>query len=115
MNEDTFYSIDRLVEFGLGIAVAQQMTASMNQAIQNTRFPGPGSIPAARSYHVVLDDKAAGPFSEHELSRLISENKLTRSTQVWTPGMPGWKRAEDVAEILRLVALAPPPLTGASE
>jgi hypothetical protein len=112
MNDDTFYSIDRLVEFGLGMGVAQQMTASMNQAIQNTRFPGPGSIPASRSYHLVLEDKAAGPFSEHELSRLISDSKLTRTTLVWSPGMPGWKRAEDVAEILRLVALAPPPFNG---
>jgi len=112
MHDDTFHSIDRLVEFGLGVAVAQQMTASMNQAIQNTRPPGPGSIAAARSYHVVLDDKAAGPFSEHELSRLISDSKLTRASLVWTPGMPAWKRAEDVAEILRLVALAPPPFTG---
>lgn len=107
MNNDNFASIDRLVEFGLGISVAQQMTASMNQAIENTRFPGPAVV--SQRYHVMLDDKAAGPFTEDELSRLIGEGKVSKSTYVWRPGMANWQRAEDNAEVLRLVALAPPP------
>lgn len=106
MNEENFASIDRLVEFGLGVAVAQQMTAAMNRAIDNTRFPGPAD--AARRFHVMLDDKAAGPFTEEELSRLIVEGKVDKSTFIWRPGMSNWLRVEDNPEILRLVALAPP-------
>lgn len=109
MNDDNFASIDRLVEFGMGIAVTRQMTASMNQAIENTRFPEPAV--AAKRYHAVLDDKAAGPFTEEELSRLIREGKVSKSTFIWRPGMTNWQRVEDNAEVLRLVALAPPPFT----
>lgn len=107
MNDDNFASIDRLVEFGLGIAVAQQMTASMNQVIENTRFPGPAVT--SKRYHAMLDDKAAGPFTEVELTRLIAEGKVSKSTYIWRPGMANWQRAEDNAEVLRLVALSPPP------
>lgn len=107
MNDDNFASIDRLVEFGLGIAVARQMTASMKQAIEATRFPGPAG--AAMRYHAMLDDKAAGPFTEVELMRLIADGKVGKSTYIWRPGMANWQRAEDNAELLRLVALSPPP------
>jgi hypothetical protein len=111
MNDDNFFSIDRLVEFGLGVAVARQMTASMNQAIENTQFPGPRNVPqgAPKNYHAMLDGKAAGPFSEHELSRLITEGKVSKATYIWRPGMATWETAENLAEVLRLVALAPPP------
>jgi hypothetical protein len=82
MNDDNFFSIDRLVEFGLGVAVARQMTASMNAAIENTQFPGPRQVPAAapKNYHVMLDGKAAGPFTETELSRLITDGKVNKLT-----------------------------------
>jgi hypothetical protein len=112
MNDDNFFSIDRLVEFGLGVAVARQMTASMNQAIENTQFPGPRNVPPAaapKNYHAMLEGRAAGPFTENELSRLITEGKVSKSTYIWRPGMPRWETAENLAEVLRLVALAPPP------
>ena len=30
MNDQNFFSIDRLVEFGMSVAIAQQMVQSMN-------------------------------------------------------------------------------------
>lgn len=114
MNEDNFFSIDRLVEFGLGMAVAQQMSASMNHALQATQFPGPRNVPAgiyANHYHVMLDGKPAGPFTELELARLIAQGKLGKQSYVWRPGMAKWDTADNVADVLRLVALAPPPFT----
>lgn len=113
MNNDNFYSIDRLVEFGLGIGIAQQMVKSMNHALTNTYVPGPqnplGQQMTAHAYHVILDNKPTGPFTEPELSRLISEGKVKKDTHVWRPGFAKWELVENVPEVLKLVALAPPP------
>lgn len=114
MNEHNFYSIDRMVEFGMGLALAQQMAKSMNAAIQNTPMPGletPQLSTNPSIYHVAIEGKAAGPFSESELLRLISEGKVTKNSYVWRPGMPQWATAENSPDILKLVALTPPPLT----
>jgi len=113
-DEKSFYSIDRLVEFGMGIAVAQQMVQSMNHAMQNMHIPGAGNpMPSPqkpdRVYYAVLEGKQAGPFSETELVRLINDKKVSKETYVWYAGLHEWKTAENVPEILRLVALAPPP------
>lgn len=126
MNNDNFFSIERLVEFGLGMGIAQQMVNSMNQAMQQTYIPGPmngmvgglsmapGQAPMAAgkpsAYFLVLDGKQAGPFAEEELSRLIQQGQVSKSTYVWRPGMAAWAHCEDVPEVLRLVALCPPPL-----
>lgn len=115
MDNNNFYSIDKLVEFGLGIAVAQQMVNSMNHSLQNAHIPGAGNPMTQQrpnySYHVILKGKPAGPFSEQEMSRMISEGKVTKGTHVWRPGMPKWDLTENVPDVLRLVALAPPPFT----
>lgn len=117
MDEDNFYSIERLVEFGLGIGVAQQMVQSMNHALRNTYLPGTmnptnamaGAGRPASAVFVMLDGKQAGPFSEEELTRLIAQGAVNKASYVWKPGMPDWQRCENVPEVLRLVALCPPP------
>jgi len=116
-DEKSFYSIDRLVEFGMGVAVAQQMVQSMNHAMQNMHIPGAGNpmLPPQKPDHVyyaVLEGKQAGPFSETELARLINDKKVSKETYVWHVGLNEWKTAENVPEILRLVALTPPPIGG---
>ena len=40
MDENSFYSIDRLVEFGLTLGVATQMANSMNASLQAMQIPG---------------------------------------------------------------------------
>ena len=113
MEENSFYSIDRLVEFGLSMAVATQMANSMNIGLQSMVTPGadnamlPGEQPV---WYAVLDGSATGPLSFAELSRLIAAKRVTKETYVWKPGMSDWKLAEDVPEVLRLVALTPPPV-----
>ena len=111
-DEKSFYSIDRLVEFGMGMAMAQQMVQTMNQTMQNMRVPGAGNpMPQpVRVYYAVLDGKQAGPFSETELARLINDKKLSKETYIWHPGLAAWKTAENIPEILRLVALTPPTI-----
>lgn len=117
MDESGFYSIDRLVEFGLTLGVATQMANSMNASLQAMRIPGArnamqlnvlaGNQPI---YYVVLDGKSVGPLATSELSRLIAQRRVTKETYVWKPGMPDWQLAESVPEVLKLVALTPPPV-----
>ena len=112
MSENNFFSMERLIEFGMGMAVAQQMVKTMNSAMQNMYVPGamnPIQTTPQIFYYAMLDNKQAGPFSEQELSRLISEKKIVKETYIWKAGMPKWELAEKLPEILKLVALAPPP------
>lgn len=105
------YSIDRLVEFGMGIAISQQMVNSMNDAIKNMQIPC-ASIPLPKQnseiYYVMIDNNPAGPFNEAEIGRLVLEKKIIKETYLWKPGMSSWDKAEKLPEILKLVALTPP-------
>ena len=110
-SENSFYSIDRLVEFGMGMAVAQQMVKTMNHAISNMHIPGsmnPMQAAEQQFYYAMIDGKQAGPFSSQELSRLIAEKKIVKETHIWKPGLSQWELAEHLPEILKLVALSPP-------
>lgn len=117
MDESSFYSIDRLVEFGLTLGVATQMANSMNAGLQAMQIPGarnpmqPNALAEDQPlFYAVLDDKPVGPLATSELSRLIAEGRVTKETYVWKPGMPNWQLAENVPDALRLVALTPPPV-----
>lgn len=122
-NDQSFFSVDRLIEFGLGMAVAQQMVGMMNQAMQGMYIPGSiqampaPTQPAASAvsptptiFYVALDGKQVGPLGESELSALIAQGKVAKDTLCWQPGMACWQPVEQTPEVLRLVALAPPPL-----
>ena len=115
MSENNFYSVDRLVEFGMSLAISQQMVKSMNDMMANMRIPGamnpmhlntPPEAP--QIYYAMIEGRQAGPFSEPELARLIAEKKVVKETYVWIPGMKDWQLAENTPPVLRLVALAPP-------
>jgi hypothetical protein len=110
MNEDNFFSVNRLIEFGLGVNIAGQMVKMMNDSLKQVYVPGADNpIPQPASlFYVVLDGSQVGPMSESELTRLISEGKVEASTYVWKPGMSAWKQASEVPEVLKLVALTPP-------
>ena len=114
MNEQSFFSIDRLVEFGLGMGIAQQMVGMMNQYMQSMYVPG--SIqsmpkPMPNIYYVVIDRRQVGPLNDGELSQLISQKRINKDTLAWVPGMPAWKPIEQIPAILKVVALTPPPLS----
>ncbi len=110
MNEDSFFSIDRLVEFGMGLAMARQMVQTMNYAMQNMQVPGVmNPLQSQQFYYVIIDNKQVGPISEQELSNLIANKQVTKDSYIWKPGFTNWKTAEQLPEILKLVALMPPP------
>lgn len=112
MDNNNFFSVDRLVEFGMGMAMAQQMVNTMNQTMQNMYVPGAQTAMApapSQVYYAVIDDSQVGPLSETDLSKLINQHKINKDTYMWSPGMNGWQTAEHLPSVMRLVALSPPP------
>ncbi|MDD3124386.1 MAG: DUF4339 domain-containing protein [Candidatus Kapabacteria bacterium] len=112
MDQNSFFSIDRLVEFGMGMAVAQQMVQTMNNAMTNMHVPGTFNSPEKpeqKIYYAMIEGNQTGPLSEMDMSRLIAEKKVVKETYVWMPTMPCWKMAEQIPDVLKLVALTPPP------
>lgn len=113
MSDNNFYSMDKLVEFGMGISIAAQMADSMNRSLNNMQIPGAGQakqIDLQPIYYAIIEGKQSGPYSVTELSRLISDKKIVKETYIWKPGMKQWDLAENISEVLNLVALIPPPL-----
>jgi hypothetical protein len=70
--------------------------------------PPPPPPPAARQWHLAENGATKGPFAETDLAALIANGSLTRSTQVWSAGMEGWKPAADT-DLARLFGQVPPP------
>lgn len=117
MNENSFYSIDRLMEFGLGMAMAQQMVKMMNQTMSSMQVPGSISTmpqPQPITIYIAADGQPVGPLSEQELMNLVMQRKVTKDTLAWMPGMPQWQPIEQMPAILKIIAIAPPPIPQAA-
>lgn len=113
MSDQSFFSLDRLVEFGLGMGIARQMVNVMNESMQSMHTPGAQTNmqPASsKIYYVAIDSRAVGPLNDGELMQLIAQKKVNKDTLTWMPGMVGWRTIENVPEVLKIVALTPPPL-----
>lgn len=109
MDNNSFFSIDRLVDFGMSMTVANQMMRTMNSIMDKTVIPGAQkSIP--QIYYVAIENKTIGPLNEGDLSQLISQKKVNKDTLAWMPGMVSWNSIENIPAILKIVALTPPPL-----
>ena len=119
--ETDFSSLDKLIEFGLGLGIATQMMNTMNNAISRTAYPGVGINPGLGiqpdklgneslkkepyGYYVVYDERMAGPLSEQEMSILIKEGKIKDKPFCWKPGQYSWRLAEDIPEVNKLLLL----------
>ena len=113
MDNSNFFSMDKLVEFGMGMAVAKQMAESMNASLAQMSIPGAGKAKDMiddKAYFVAIDGKAEGPYSLTEMARLVEAGKIHKETYVWKPGMLNWDLAENVDGLIRLIALTPPPI-----
>lgn len=113
MDNNNFFSIDRLIEFGLGMGIAQQMVGMMNQAMKGMYVPG--SIqsmpqPMPQTYYVAINGQQVGPLNDSELSLMISQKRINKDTLGWVPGMADWKPIEQIPAILKVIALTPPPI-----
>ncbi|MBP3353557.1 MAG: DUF4339 domain-containing protein [Bacteroidales bacterium] len=113
MSDNDFFSLDRLVEFGLGLGMARQMINVMNESIKTMHIPGVDNSMQpvlSKVYYVAIDNAPVGPLNDGEMMHLIAQKKIDKNTLVWMPGMCGWKTIESVPEVLKIVALAPPPV-----
>lgn len=113
MNDNSFYSIDRLIEFGMGMAMAQQMVRVMNETMRQMYVPGSiQSMPAAQpiTFYVAINGRQVGPISESEFTQLVTTKQVTKDTLAWMPGMLAWKPIEQIPSILKVIAVAPPPI-----
>jgi hypothetical protein len=113
-NENSFNSIERLVEFGMSMAVAQQMMQTMNHAMQNMVTPQFQQVnvplPNPIMFYALVNDIPQGPFTEQEFNNFILGARINRETLIWLHGMPGWMPAKLVPEVEKLFALMPPPI-----
>ena len=74
MDEQNFFSVDRLIEFGLGMGIAQQMVGMMNQHMQSMYVPGSiQSMPHSMLpiCYVAINGQQIGPVNDAELSQKI--------------------------------------------
>ena len=113
---DNFFSINRLLEFGLSMTIAQQMIKTMNETMQATWVPNqPQQVVAPSfsnpmSYYLILDGNSAGPFNDNELALLVRQGKITKDTLGWVRGMNDWRPVQEIPSILKVIALMPPPV-----
>lgn len=113
MDNDSFFSIDRLVEFGMGMAMAQQMVGMMNQTMRQMYVPGSiQTMPAAQpvTFYVAINGQQVGPISESEFALMVTNKQINKDTLAWMPGMLSWKPIEQIPSILKVIAVAPPPI-----
>jgi hypothetical protein len=113
MNHDeSYYSVERLVEFGISMAVAQQMISGFQQAmtpLSQTQALGPTQA-ISRVYFAIVGGSQVGPLSNHDIIRMVREREIDANTLLWTAGTPQWRAASAFPEIMTIVALTPPQL-----
>lgn len=113
MDNNSFFSIDRLVEFGMGMGMAQQMITLMNQTMKQMYVPGSvQSMPLMPplTLYVSQNRQQIGPISEYEFVKMVTNKQITKDTLAWMPGMLEWKPVEQIPSILRIIAVVPPPI-----
>lgn len=114
MNDSDFFSVDKLVEFGLGLAISQQMVASMSYTLTNSVIPGSSNVLSPNLspelFYFAPENQVMGPFAAKETLDLIQQGKINKDTLAWKPGNPAWKKIEEMPEVLKYIALAPPQL-----
>ena len=109
MNENDFFSVDKLIEFGIGMTIAQQMVKTMNESINSMEIPGNRIVPRQESiFYAMINNEQCGPLNESELIQLINQKKISNKTFLWSPGMKDWQRADELPFVLKLIALSPP-------
>ena len=105
---------------GMGAGLGMQMGNMFNQgpwgqapqAAPMAPPPPPPPVPE-HTWHIAVNGEVTGPFSTAAMGRKVTEGAVTRDTMVWTQGQDGWKRAEDVSDLVTIFTVAPPPPPGA--
>ena len=70
----------------------------------------PPPVPAAVTFHAVINGSQAGPFDMATIKQMIGSNQFSKETLVWKEGMAGWVAASTVNELTSVFGSIPPPL-----
>lgn len=97
--ENNYSTIGDLMEFGMGLAVAQQMIRTMNNCVSNLQSC---NIPNTRNYYAIINNKQAGPLTEKNVKDYIKAGIISQYSLVWFFGLKGWSMALNVPEINKL-------------
>jgi hypothetical protein len=101
-NDNNFNSIEKMMEFGMSMAVAQQMMQTMNHAMSQMQTPQFNNVnmpvPAPKQFYALVNDIPQGPFTESELTGHIVAGRVQKTTMVWLQGIPSWMPAEQVLD-----------------
>lgn len=113
MNDNSFNSIEKLLELGMSMSIAQQMMQTMNHAMSNMQSPRFSNLnvplPVQVQFYALVNEIPQGPFTEEEIKKYITEGKINSSTLMWKNGLPGWMSAAQLTEIASLFSNVPPP------
>lgn len=115
-----FSSIDRLVEFGMGLSLAQQMVGTMNHVMDNAKISGvnggttgQSAVSAASTcqcvpeqWYAVIDNRQVGPLSNSEVKDLVKKGVVKDDTFMWRPGLTAWQFARNIPEINKIRLMA---------
>lgn len=107
------------VSLAVGAGIGQQMMQQAGQLV--TKLPESGTPPPVPAqFHVAVNGRASGPFTEAVLKQMVAAGTLTAASLVWRHGMAGWQAASTVPELAGLFGSAPsspstpPPVPPAS-
>lgn len=90
------------MEFGVGMAMGQQLASSMQQNSYQTAPPPP---PTPTQWYISVNGQRNGPFNLQQLP----QQGLTPQTLVWRTGLDNWQEAAKMPELASLFPVAPPP------
>ena len=101
---------DKMVEMGMGMAIASQIPQMMNSvmpnvASNNQQAPPPINSAGSMKFYAIINNNQAGPFNEQEFITLVKNNMVNANTFVWKPGMKNWLPAQQVPEAGKLLLL----------
>ncbi len=104
------------VGLGMGMAMANQFGNGPGNLGGGAPAAGgpPPPPPAPVLWHIAQNGETAGPFSAAQLAQSALAGSFRADMHVWTPGMPGWLQASEVAALASVLASIPPPPPPAS-
>lgn len=108
MTEDNNF-LEKIMELGIGISVAQQMPNFLSQCMPNTQQAAqtkPPQVPMETLYYLVVDNAQAGPFKESDMLLMIKNGLIKNDTLVWKTGMPKWMPASQIPDVNKLFMLS---------
>lgn len=99
---------EKMVEMGMGMAMANQLPHMMNSMMSNQNGGGqtPPSINGGGiQLYASINGTQSGPFNEQEIISLIQRGLLSEQTLVWKAGMKNWAMAKQVPEVGKYLLL----------